>query len=403
MANAHKLLIASLSDPDAAQRARALTWLSESYSSDPDIMPAVFGGWDTWGFEQAFADFPLLSFLPIAADQVAEVCQRAAKMAENKALTSASSRCAGKILEQVCRLSAAELEPHLEAIESTTKKSKIFFRVDLPAIRNRIACMQLSADELAQQLDTAVNNLASDPNDAKSYHRGLHALEALRRQHPSYMDLAAVLANSPPDAGPQAVSFQVTMQSLVNLPGDGLESNLAQHLCDTRQAVFTNAVEALVRLGSDTAVEALLEQYERAEVANKQWIVRGLQRILNPKLAPCIAQMRAQTNDPHLFTMLLTAEARQLDTNSVVDLTRDIQRLGNYNETVSASLLSYLHIYADQECMEELREALTHYLGVASDNLKQQLHLARKEKQRALDRVRGRARDEMLQRYRKKQ
>jgi hypothetical protein len=231
-------LIQLLADAEAPVRMSALEFLSEGYAPSPEILPRVFAAWDQWGVAQAFPEFPILSYLPIAPQHVSECCQRATLMAAGRKLTDPITRCAGKLLEQVVGMAAGDLHPHLEAILTAVSTSKIFFRVDTQDLQHRLELQELAADELAARLDAAIEILTQQPDNAAAFQAGLQVLEVLRLRHPDYLDMTTAIAKTPAnDEGPPSISFRLSLRSLIHIAQAGAEANLARHLCDQRETI----------------------------------------------------------------------------------------------------------------------------------------------------------------------
>ncbi len=329
-------LVQLFQDENAGVRTTSLTLLCEGYANDRSILAGIFASWDRFGIEKAFADFPMLSYLPASAALLDEACQRAVRMVEGRVLTDPVTRSAGKLIEQQLQLPANELEPHMSLLRETQAKSKIFFRVDLKTQTRRIELLNQTADQLAQRLDTALaDHCATQNPDAIT--DAMLSLEALRRQHPNYLELAAVLRGSPKEGGAAWASFCTTLQSLIQFAQSGLEPHLGRHLLDHREYVFSQAVEALVRCGTEAAGIVMLEQFADANARAQQWIARGLQRIRQPGLAVRISQI--ETDDAQLQSALLLAQLRQLDT-SHFDLAVQLRNA----KPMSASWLNLLYV-----------------------------------------------------------
>ena len=304
-------LIECFGDDSPEVRTAALTALCDGYANDPGILPAILKAWDRFGIAQAFADFAMLSFLPTEADFVPEVCERAARMVEGRPLTDPITRAAGKLLEQQMHLPAASLKPRMTLLRETVSKSKIFFRVDLGLQTQRMELLGLSADQIAVHLDAAIAAwLANDKDDAART-KAIISLEALRRQHPQYIDLAVALAGPPKEGSPAWLSFCVTLQSLLQFSQLGLEESIGRLLLDHRESVYSLAVEAIVRCGTPAAAEQLLTRFDDANSRAQHWIARGLQRVRIEGVAAKVAELDA--TDTHLKTSLVIAQLKQLD------------------------------------------------------------------------------------------
>ncbi len=305
-------LVNLFQDSSVAVRTTALTLLCEGYANDESILAGIFACWDKYGVEHAFADFPMLSYLPASAGLLEAACVRAANMVAGRSLTNSVTRSAGKLIEQQLQLPANELEPYMELLRKTVAKSKIFFRVDLPLQLRRQSLLNQTADQLALQLDTALARFCETQNPDALTDACL-ILEGLRRQHPNYLELSAVLQVTPKEGGAAWASFSATLHSLIQFSQPGLEEHLGRHLLDHREVVFSQAVEALVRCGTAAAGSTLVAQFEEANTRAQLWIARGLQRIRQPGLAARIASLA--TDDVHLRNALLVAQLRQLDTS----------------------------------------------------------------------------------------
>lgn len=362
-----------LVDDEPQFRMLALEFLSEGYAEHDQIMPVVFSVWDRCGVAEAFPQFPMLSHLAIAPALIDECCHRAAQMVVERKLTDATTRCAGKLLEQVTAGHAANLAPHLNAIRATSQTSKIFFRVDLQALQHRLDLLASPADQLAVRLDSAIETLSRQPTDSAAFMDGLHALEALRWQHPDYLDMRAAIAQSPPESGPAAISFQLSLQSLIQFPQTGSEAHLAKHLLDQRETIFVNAVEALVRCGTPLAAAHLLAAFPDAQPQAQRWIARGLQRIRGLGLAAEIARLRQATEAPALWLMLLVAEVRQFDPESIPRLTSELPRVNAFAGALLDALNVYVRLQTQPAGARGLQQAFMDYLQVANQDIQSKI------------------------------
>jgi len=304
-------LVELFADEDQDLRTAALTVLCDGYANDDSILPGILKAWDRFGADKAFADFAMLTFVPARAEFIPEVCQRAMKMVEGRTLTDPITRAAGKLIEQQMQLPAASLEPHLALLRETVSKSKIFFRVDLNLQNQRIELLGLTADQIAVHLDSAIAACTANDKDDAARTKAIVSLEALRRQHPQYIDLSVAVAGPPKEGGPAWTSFTVALQSLIQFSQAGLEEHIGRHLLDHREYVYSMAVEAIARCGSAAAAEQLLTRFEDANSRAQHWIARGLQRVRSGGVATRVAELIAL--DPHLKSSLVVAQLKQLD------------------------------------------------------------------------------------------
>ncbi|MEZ6074258.1 MAG: hypothetical protein R3C56_00890 [Pirellulaceae bacterium] len=192
--------------------------------------------------------------------------------------------------------------------------------------------LELDSDGLAQRLDSAIETLSHQSDNTAAFHDGLAALEALRYQHPETIDMRAAIAQSPPADGLQAISFQLSMHSLIQFAQAGAEVALAKHLADSRESIHSNAVEALVRIGSPLTAAHLIWQFEVADEGAGSWIARGLQRVRADGLAEEVARLRNATQEPALWLMLLVAEVRQFDSASLQRIIDEMDASKSFRE-----------------------------------------------------------------------
>ena len=336
-------MIELLNDSDGSIRMLALHLLCEGYATSPEIMNRVFEGWKTWDAATAFPEFPMLSHLPIDPTTIGALCERAEYMVDGRKLTDPSTRCAGKMIEQLVLLPAHELAPYQSRLEDLKTKSKIFFRVNLVELEERLQLLNQSADSVAAVLDDSIARLVDKGDDSAAFQRGLAALEALRREHPEYLDLTAVFQarqsvlaeSSDATASP---SFLLTLQSLIQFEQAGTEECMSKHLNESQESIYANTVEALVRAGTHAAFEGLIDQFSTAPAENQKWIARGLQRFRGINFSPKIAELRDGTTDPILWLMLLIAEVRQFEPESADKIAQDLARLQSPSEALFDSL-----------------------------------------------------------------
>jgi hypothetical protein len=148
MAVADEQLMGWLVHPDPLVRSASLELLTSSYVSDPGILPAIFAAWDRWGAEGAFPEFPLVSHLPIQSEMLSECLARAESMSHGRKLTDRVCRCAGKLIEAISVCDASVFEPHMEAMQRLKQTSKIFFRVPIESMKERVAALHRSTSSL---------------------------------------------------------------------------------------------------------------------------------------------------------------------------------------------------------------------------------------------------------------
>lgn len=366
-------LMALLSDERSDLRMLSLHLLGEAYAASPEILERIFAAWDKWGPEQAYPEFPMLSHVPIAGDAIRESCDRAKDMVRGRKLTETVCRCAGKLIEQLVRLSPTELAPYRSLIEETVALSKIFFRVDLADLRDRLELMGAAPDQLAGLLDKTIARLAEQAEDPVALRRGLIVLETLRREHPDYLDLRNVLAAGKQSSPHTTASFQLTLKSLIQFEQTGLEDSLAAYLPSSEEALCSSVVEALVRCGTHDAAEALLDSLLEAETENRKWIARGLQRLRVKGISSRLGQLRDTTSDPYLWVMLLIAEVRQFEVESSERLARDLQRLRSPSETLLEALLVYLKINRQAVADQSIHTVVLDYATRVHDGFAQRM------------------------------
>lgn len=389
-------LVAALGSDSEMYRTRALSLLSASYSDDDRIYPAVVSGWEEYGYDEAFPDFPMVSHFPIPAGQVAECIELAAKSAASGPLKSKRVRCAGKLLEQLVRHPVEMLKEHAGAIEKVAESAKIFFRVNPKQLRTRIEMSEQPLESLTEQLDAAVAELTKKPEADAAWIQGRFALEALRNYHTDTIDMAAAIRLSEPQAAPNP-SFWLALESLSIEPQRGLEEQIAVHLHHPEEKVFTTAVEALVRAGTAEAAARLIHAITGAPSNNRTWIIRGLQRIRAAGLAEELRKLRAESNDQKIWMMLLVAELNQLEPASAIHVAGDLSRLLVYSDEITVASMFLAHQVTDSE---ELGTALKAYLLRTRARLKQDIAETKNDARRQARKQRQKIAKEIVKRHR---
>ena len=137
MAVSDNQLIRWLGHSDARVRSASLDLLSNSYASDPAILTSILAGWDRFGVEAAYSDFPLISHLAIGPDQMPVVLARAREYSQDRKITDRVCRCAGKLAEAISVERASSFAPYLSDLKTLKSSSKIFFRVPIQVMEQR--------------------------------------------------------------------------------------------------------------------------------------------------------------------------------------------------------------------------------------------------------------------------
>jgi hypothetical protein len=359
-------VIEHLAADDPAVRNISLNWLCEGYVDEPGVTEAVFQQWESRSPEHAFTQFPMLGYFPVAAPQVSQACEIAARMiAQRAGVTSTVTRCAGKLVEQLARLPATDLAPHLQQITALVESHKIFFRFDLPGLKQRLQLLHCSPDQLMEMLESSINRLVSSPQDDPARQQAQRALEALRRFYPEQLDISRSLqlnSGNPADA----ISCELALHSLCHFADNTFADNtavgpqLGQLLHSSAQSLLAMAVEALVRSGTGEAARLLVDAFQEVSLSNRPWIARGLQRMRVHNLATLIAELKDQTADESLRRMLLVAEMQQLDPRSGSRMVQAFDEL----ESVTPQLLDAGMLYVfvcgplqDSSAANELEES----------------------------------------------
>lgn len=399
MIASNEALIELLGNESGIVHMRALTILCDGLIEDDRIYPFVRDGWARWGADVAFPDFPMLSHFPIPHDKVAECIDLAQSMSGGK-LTDKTTRCAGKLLEQVMRLPIEAIESHIDAIERVASSAKIFFRVRPENARKRIELKGLTLEELSGRLDSAIAQAVEEPDPTSALSDAFFALEALRSQYPDSIDMGGAIQQAP-EAGPAAISFSTAMDCLARRAEDGIEEKIAAHLHAPQESVFTRSVEALVKMATPAAAARLLLAIEGAPSNNRTWIVRGLQRIRAEGLAEQLRNLRAKATDQKLWLMLLVAELNQLDSTSLEPVSLDLRRLLVRSEQV----IDTAHVYINSN-VEGDKTTLSNALQEHTTRLAEQNERKGAELEAAAQRPSGEARRKLafdvMARYRKK-
>ena len=77
-------VIEYLTSDDDSMRELALHWLCEGYMNEPQIAQTVFSQWNSRLPESAYPTFPMLSYFPIAKQQIAEAKKKQKALGKKK-------------------------------------------------------------------------------------------------------------------------------------------------------------------------------------------------------------------------------------------------------------------------------------------------------------------------------
>lgn len=241
-------LMGWLVHPDHLVRSAALELLTNSYVSHPGILPAIFAAWDRWGPEYAFPDFPLVSHLPIRSEMVPECLTRAESMSLGRKLTDRECRCAGKLIEAISVCDATVFESHLDAMEQLKQSSKVFFRVPIRSMRERVAALHRSTSSL--QLDFE----DGQPGDIAI------ALEALLHRDQATPWIERGLADWDDQSEPSPLALAV-LELASRHSVHGFENQLLDLSESDRSSIADMASIALIRSRSPRTLSLIAERF----------------------------------------------------------------------------------------------------------------------------------------------
>jgi hypothetical protein len=269
MAVTDEQLIAWMAHPDPRVRSASLELITSSYVSNHDIVPSLFSAWDRWGPEHAFPDFPLISHLPIQADKVAECLSRAESMSAGRKLTDRTCRCAGKLVEALSVCDASVFQSHLEAIEALKQSSKVFFRVPIVSMKERVAALQRSSSSLCLDFEDG------QPTDIAI------ALEVLLQRGEATSWIERGFREWIDDQEPSSLAVAV-LELASRHPIPGFEDPLLQLLQSDRASIADQASIALVRCRSPRTLTLIADRFAKMGRAGQ---LRSIDIIRRTRLA----------------------------------------------------------------------------------------------------------------------
>lgn len=153
MAVSDNQLIRWLGHSDPRVRSASLDLLSNSYTSEPEILTAVVSAWDHFGVQEAFSDFPLISHLAISPEQMPTALGRAREFSQGRKITDRVCRCAGKLAEAISVERASSFAPYLDDLKELKTSSKIFFRVPIDVMMQRAEALKREPSSLEMDFE----------------------------------------------------------------------------------------------------------------------------------------------------------------------------------------------------------------------------------------------------------
>lgn len=306
-------MIGWLNYDDVRVRTAALEQLTEGFESSAEMLQAIFAAWDRFGVNEAYPEFPLVMHLPTPESMIDEAISRAASMALGRKLIEPGCRCAGKLMEAYSIASTASYRERMEAIISLKQVSKIFFRVDIDGMYQRLELSKKTSDELREHFSAK-----SKPNSEMTYDLSfaLHELH-YRNEADDLLRLgldAATAADVTCSAFTQAC-LQVASRNTTH----GHEIALLELLDHSNSGISDLATIALSRCQSGKTLDAISSRFVSLMPQGQIRATEVLKRLRVPGAASRIRFLREESKNPDANEALFAAEILQFDMTELED------------------------------------------------------------------------------------
>lgn len=309
-------LVDWLKEANADLRSASIELLSQSYIDQPPWLLRVLEAWDRFGVPAAFPEFPLQAFLPIATDAIDTLLERAADLCHGRRLVDFEARCAGKLVEALAiapvRLSADQ-RTRLAEVHGL---SKIFFRVDLPAVTRQQEAFDAATSDLQERVALHASSDQGTTEDRQQFAADLAALD--ERQMADVWIQRGLKAAASPDQG-RGWLANTTLELLTRSRPTAHGQAMIGLLDHPDSRVADTATLGLVRSDPSQWVDPLTAAFPKLGHAAQLRVAEILSRWRRPNIASRLRLLREATGDEAVRQALLAAELLQFNLDEVED------------------------------------------------------------------------------------
>lgn len=309
--------------PEKLARQAALRYFADCYSQDAEIMPLAIQAIQTYGRQDAFPDVPDLAPL-VQSETTVEWAIRELHRVEDQAEDHASYFPA---LSQLLANAAPQLiAPRADEI----LRSPGFFKALIPEFQERLQLASWDTDQCWKELERICAEGVRAPDSSEvDFNHASRVVEALARQGEKYRDHILDLL------GQEIEDFETDPMSwleifLVMLAGE-MRMEQAIPLVVKKMRVMgeilsEQCVEALGKIGTDAAAEAVAEGWRETEWDYQLYASSALEKIHSDTTVRKCLELLPQETDRSIRTNLANALLGQFAEEGIEPVREIVQR-----------------------------------------------------------------------------
>jgi SEC-C motif len=313
--------------PEKLVRHEALHYFAVSFSRDPEVMPLAIKAIETFGRGGAFSYLHMLTYLAQSQSTVDWVIRELHRKEQGTEDRDVLFPTLSRLL---CHADLHLVIPReLEIIDAPGFDEDL-----LPDLRERGQLLAWDADKCWRELETAAARGASD-GEVDWSHVGL-VVEALARNGDSHVDrILELLGHKVEDFENNPMIWMEIF--LVMLAGEmRLEAAvpfLVQKLITLGEVLSEEAVDALGKIGTDAAAEAVTERWLASEWDYRLYASSALEKIHSDTSVRKCLELMPQEKDTGIRTNLAYALLGQF-AEEAIEPVRELVQRRTYDPTV---------------------------------------------------------------------
>lgn len=311
MALTDSTLIGLLTHESVNVRSAALELLSSSFSNDSRWLPQVFAAWDHFGINEAFPEFPLLTHFAIPSELVNECIDRSRVMAQGRALTDRTCRCAGKLIEAISIGPPSAFAHAVGAIRELKQVSKIFFRVSDQKMLSRCEWIDRDCGDLQSYI-------SDNPASVVNLYEVLESQFLQGRADEVLKNGFSALITGEQERSAEHFSL-VCLELASRFRMTGYESWFVELIDHGDQMIADSAAIGLARCRTDTTLSLIADRFADYSKSGQLRSADVLRRGRLPKTPELLRFLHAHGQGVQVQNALRVAEVLQFDFTSLED------------------------------------------------------------------------------------
>jgi HEAT repeat protein len=317
--------------PEKLARQEALNYFAECFSRDAEVMPLAIKAIETFGRRNAFMYVHVLADLE-QTEATLDWAIRELHREENKAEDHDSFFPA--LSRLLCQASPQLLIPRAKAITEAPG----FVKERHPELQDRLLLASWDAEQCWKELESiCAVGIGEDYSSDIDFYHASRVVEALAHQGEAYIDrILAILGQQVED--PKAARMTWTEEFVVMLAGEmrleGAIPLIVKKLHEMGEVLSEQCVDALGKIGTDAAAEAVTEGWLESEWDYRLFATSALEKIHSDATVRKCLELLPKDKDSDIRTKLADALLGQF-ADEAVEPVREMVNKRAYDETVT--------------------------------------------------------------------